>query len=549
MVVRRENLAKPPWTAREAKWIRDHVGIIFYPEGPQQYQFPELMDMAHELGVRQVKTWLKGWRSGEMAEKLNTPDYQRLLREFDTVLFDVCPDFIHKPPYDDAWLKTAHDEYEGVAYHLSSHYCGTGKTFLLSLFMETNLYFGNRRSHVPDFPLDRFFSQATQGVRDGIARAKTAGGDGELPKIYTVIEMAGLQRDFIARYLPNTHADLYAISYYGRGELGQPDVTLAECIRAVSTAVPHDGPFGKDNIILGELGHGVFNGGNSGEDREQLAYLRKTISVAREHRLPYAFIFWLADAERHLNDCWGFVTSKPTGGQLRRSWHAFQSAFDGHMQDGQPTKTNPAIEVVRARPWNPKPGQRVSLEVDVSDRSTWTAAASPIKANLQLTAGSHRSETAVSLAADELVTLRASFPAPLDNQVTITLTGAGIESVTKAVSLDRADLVIDRIYTDPAEPKPGDEIRLFAVVRNLGRVPITDFSVSFHVDDFKDQWVTWGCIWGETKLAPGQSLPIGGGFLWKATPGVHTIRAWANPDGSREADYRNNIRFQKLTVR
>ncbi len=548
-VVRRERLDVAPWTAAERRWIREHVGLIFYDDGTDpRFTFTEQIDLAHALGLSRVKTWLKGSRPGEMVERLSLPHYQRLLAEFDTILFDVCPDFMLVGAYDAEKARTIRQEYEAVAYHLAATYAGQPKTFLLSLFMETNLFFGSERAHHPDFPADRFFEDATEGVQAGLRRAR-AERAGEQPRVYTVIEVAHLPRDFIRRYLPRTRADLYALSYYGRGELGQPDCTLAECIREVAAAVPHNGPFGRRNLILGELGRSVFAGGNRGEDREQLQYLRRTLATARAAQMPYAFIFWLTDQERSPDDGWGFITSKKAGGRLRRAWHAFQQAFGGRFAAPRGAAPLPVVDAIRPLDPNPPVGRPTRVEVDVANRSTWDADAAPARdVVVRLTAGNVERRATLSLAPEELVTLRATVPAPADARVTVTLTAAGHSSEPKEASLDCADLVVDRVYTEPAAPKPGDPVRLFAVVRNRGNQPITDFAVHFHVDDFKALWNTWGCIYGETRLAKDEALPIGGGFLWTATPGKHRIRAWANPDGGRESNCRNNLGWTTIRV-
>jgi hypothetical protein len=433
-----------------------------------------------------------------------------------------------------------------VAYNLASHYRDPKKTFLLSLFMETNLFFGTERAYHPDLPADSFFSDAVAGVRAGLARARKESPVG--PRVFTVIEVANLPKDYIARFLPHTDADLYALSYYGRGELGQPDVTLAQCLDTLSAAVPHHGPFGAHNLMLGELGRSVFAGGNEGEDREQLQYLRKTLATARRHHLAYAFVFWLTDQERSPDDGWGFVASKRAGGTLRRSWHAFQRIFVGKMP-ARPARPQVGVDAVRPR-WNAEPGQTAPVEIDVSNRSTWSTQAAPAHdVRVRLVTSGQTIETRLDLAPDELITLRAETPAPADSKLYVMLLAPdSISDVVKTVSLERADLVVDRVYTEPAHPKPGDKVKLFAVVRNLGKAPITDFAVHFHVDDFQALWVTWGCIYDDTKLAKDQALPIGGGFPWIATPGAHRIRAWANPDGGREADYANNIGFGDVTV-
>jgi len=112
-IVRREALTRAPWSADEARWIRQHGGVIFYEDGPTpRCTMSELIDMAHALGVRQVKTWLTGTRPGEMRQKLARPDYGRILSGFDTVLFDGCPDFMLQGPCDAAKAQTIR---EGVA--------------------------------------------------------------------------------------------------------------------------------------------------------------------------------------------------------------------------------------------------------------------------------------------------------------------------------------------------------------------------------------------------------------------------------------------------
>jgi hypothetical protein len=547
--VRREQLTAVPWTGEEGDWIRQHVGLIFHDDGGlPRFSLAEQIEIAHALGVRKVKTWLKGERAGEMVEKLSRPIYRRLLAEFDTVLFDVCPDFVLPGPYDEQKSRTIRAEYDGVAYHLASHYRDPKKTFLLSLFMETNLFFGTERSYHPDLPADRFFRDAAAGVRAGLARARKEAPAG--PRVFTVIEVANLPTDFIRRYLPRTHADLYALSYYGRGELGQPDVTLADCLDALAAAVPHDGPFGARNLMLGELGRSVFAGGHEGEDREQLEYLRQTLTTARQRDLAYAFVFWLTDQERSPDDGWGLVASKRAGGALRRSWHAFRRVFRGRMPAGRPARPQVRVDAVRPLRWNPEPGQTEPVEIDLSNRSSWsTRAAAARDVAVRVVGGGQVTEARLALAPDELVTLRAEVPAPADSKLYVMLlTPDSISDVVQTVSLERADLVVDRVYTEPAHPKPGERVQLLAAVRNIGKAPITDFAVHFHVDDFHALWVSWGCIYGDTKLGPDQALPIAGGFPWIATPGTHRLRAWANPDGGREADYTNNIGYGEVTV-
>lgn len=547
-VIGRESLKESDWNPEEANWIREHVGCIFYGSSDPNYSQRELIDLAHSMGLRSVKTWLKGFKPDEMLATLKTPDYRRICSEFDTVLFDVCPDFV-KEGYDEQMSRTIRREYRDVAYYLATEYRGTGKTFLLSIFMENNLFFGTQRSHLPDIPPDRFFRDAVIGVKSGVARALAEKAEGELPKIYTVIEIAGLPREFIERYIKGSRADLYAISYYGRGELGQQDVTLQDCIDALREVVPHDGPFGKDNIILGELGRNVFAGKSEGYDQEQLQYLRKTLSVAKKNRLPYAFVFWLADQERHLDDGWGFVSSKPTGSKLRRSWHAFQSVFGGSMPASRPAVPHPDVDFIIPDSYNVEPGRKVRVRIGIANRSTLQESSAPADdVKVEVVAGQCRYNSMVSLAPDELVVLESQVPAPEDGDLRVTLSTAAGQAVTRTASLNRADIVVDRIYTEPASPRAGEDVRIFAVVRNVGKREITDFAVQFHIDNYRDQWVTWGCIWGDTRLKPGESLPIGGGFLWKAIPGKHRARAWANPDGSRESDYSNNILWHDITV-
>lgn len=550
-VTAKEHLAAFHWTADESRWIKDHAGIIFYDGGElPRFTLDEQVDIVHALGTDRVKTWLKGEHPGEMRARLDHPVYQRILSEFNTILFDVCPDYILRGVYDDEKSKLVRSEYEGVAYYLASKYRKSNKTFLLSIFMETNLFIGTERSYYPDYPAVRFFNDADAGIKAGIMKAR---GESKVNKVkvYSVIEVANLPREFIKKFLPQTTADLYAISYYGQGELGAPDLTLPDAIQALSESVPHNGPFGKDNIMLGELGRSVFAGGNDGQDREQIQYLRKTLHEARENRLQYAFIFWATDQERSPDDGWGFTASKKAGAAFRRSWHAFQQIYGGTTPASMQPRVQTAIDEVRPLKYNPKPGELIGVDIDVSNRSSWYTPAAPAKdVEVQIYSGPASHKAVISLDPDEVVTLHTDVPAPDDSNFTIIINAPGSDApIVKKISVDRADLVVDRVYTEPASPKPGDKVMLFAVVRNLGNTPITDFAVHFHVDDFKSLWVAWGCIYGDNKLKKGESQVIGGGFPWIATtPGVHKLRARVNPDGARESDYSNNITYGEVTV-
>lgn len=547
-IINREPLDKFTFTPDESSWIREHAGIIFFGDGPQpNYSMDELIDLSHTLGVKKIKTWLKGESRGEMAKLLDTAVYQRILAEFDTVLFDVCPDYLPPGgPYDETKRALVRSEYESVAYYLASKCLNPNKTFLLSLFMETNLFFSLEGTRWQTWPADQFFNDATDGVKAGIARAKAENSTRLYPRIFTVIEVGGFPKDYINQYLPKTHADLYALSYYGRGELGQPDCSMTDTIGVISKAVPHDGPFGQNNLILGELGRSVFAGGHVGEDREQIEYLRTTLNEARANQFQYAFVFWLTDQERSWDDGWGYVSSKRTGGKLRRAWHAFQGVYRGRMSAGRGSDQQVAIEAIRPIDANPRLGQQARLEVDVANRSSLAVAADQADGiKLTVSTGSASASSTFSLAPDELATLQAQVPAPLSGVVSFSLTTPDSVTKTTTASLNRADLVVDRIYTDPPTPKRGDRVRFFAVVRNLGNTPITDVAVHFHIDDFKALWYTWGCFYGTQLLGKGQTYNITGN-PWTVKGGKHTVRAWANPDGARESNYNNNIAYQEF---
>lgn len=539
------------WSAEEAKWIKDHVGIIFYDDGElPRFTMDEQIDMIHSLGTKKVKTWLKGQYADEMRSKLDSAVYKRTFAEFDTVLLDVCPLFIFDGEYDDAKSTLIQNEYKSIAYHLASKYRKYNKTFLLSIYMETNFYFGTERSYNPDFPPVKFFNDAAAGIRDGISKAQSE-SDINKAKVYSVIEIANLPTDFIKNFLPHTSADLYAISYYAKGELGAEDITLDDVIKAVSESVPHNGPFGKDNLILGELGRSVFVGGNDGDDHEQIQYLQKALNTARQNKFQYAFIFWVNDQERSHDDGWGFVASKKAGGKYRRAWYAFQNVFKGKPQSSAKKRVQVGIDAVRPSKYNPKPGEIINIKIDLSNRSSWyTPAKSAKDIRVQLHAGYAAKVSRFSLEPDEFISLQTEIPAPDNSNITIIVNSpdSGGEIIHK-VSLDRADLVVERVYTEPASPKPGDKVMMFAEVRNIGNAPITDFAVYFHVDDFKSLWAAWGCIYGDNKLKKDEMQVIGGGFPWIATtPGLHKLRAYVNPDGSRESNYNNNIAYGEFIV-
>ena len=114
------------------------------------------------------------------------------------------------------------------------------------------------------------------------------------------------------------------------------------------------------------------------------------------------------------------------------------------------------------------------------------------------------------------------------------------------------DLTVVAITWSPAPPTTGQPIVFSATVRNTGSdpTPTETHGVAFSVDGTK---VTWSA--GSTDpLGPGEERTYtadGGttGNTWLATPGPHTLEAWAD-DATRipETDETNNTATATFTV-
>ena len=114
------------------------------------------------------------------------------------------------------------------------------------------------------------------------------------------------------------------------------------------------------------------------------------------------------------------------------------------------------------------------------------------------------------------------------------------------------DLTVVAITWSPAPPTTGLPVVFSATVRNTGSdpTPTQTHGVAFSIDGTK---VTWSA--GSTEpLGPGEERTYtadGGtaGNAWLATPGPHTLEAWAD-DAARipETDETNNTATTTVTV-
>lgn len=129
-------------------------------------------------------------------------------------------------------------------------------------------------------------------------------------------------------------------------------------------------------------------------------------------------------------------------------------------------------------------------------------------------------------------------PSPTEDQPTVLSAGA--------------DLTVVAITWSPAPPTTGQPVVFSATVRNAGTdpTPTQTHGVAFSIDGTK---VTWSAASTE-PLAPGEERTYtadGGtdGNAWLATPGPHTVEAWAD-DAARipETNENNNTATTTFTV-
>jgi beta propeller repeat protein len=122
---------------------------------------------------------------------------------------------------------------------------------------------------------------------------------------------------------------------------------------------------------------------------------------------------------------------------------------------------------------------------------------------------------------------------------------------------DAPDLVVEGISCIPMDPKPGENVRLEARIKNVGTAPTPAgviHGVLFRIDAGTGSYRgVWSDYWS-ASLAPGQAVTLtaNGGFsgaTWMATAGSHTIRAVVDDiDRILEGDEKNNGLSENLVV-
>jgi len=112
-----------------------------------------------------------------------------------------------------------------------------------------------------------------------------------------------------------------------------------------------------------------------------------------------------------------------------------------------------------------------------------------------------------------------------------------------AIAVQRPDLTVDSISLTPESPMEGDEVRISAVMRNIGEAEATDVKVAFEVD---------GREISRTEirsLSVGSSQSVEMPETWKAVAGEHVIRVVVDPENRiEEINEGNNDLTKKITI-
>lgn len=138
---------------------------------------------------------------------------------------------------------------------------------------------------------------------------------------------------------------------------------------------------------------------------------------------------------------------------------------------------------------------------------------------------------------------------------TVYFLSASIVPVSAAVGNGNCDLVVIDIITSPANPQPGDQVTLSAVIKNNGpeATPAdVKHGVRFSIDNLNNYF-----SWNDQhrgSIAPGATVTLqatGGvsGTTWTAGSGSYKLIAWINDDLSiNENNTNNNVYEENIQI-
>lgn len=113
--------------------------------------------------------------------------------------------------------------------------------------------------------------------------------------------------------------------------------------------------------------------------------------------------------------------------------------------------------------------------------------------------------------------------------------GASDISVTLVPS---ADLVLHRIWTEPAAPRIGDQVSFYANIGNEGSGPAFDFRLDFVLDGAPTPFDSLHV----SQLGVGQQLELVSANTWSGEVGNHTLSVEVDPENQvAELDESNNL--------
>ena len=304
------------------EWIKRRHGLIFYQDyKSDKYSLIKLTSMAKEIGTNNIKTWLKGYKPGEIPNTAKNTTYKNIFKSFDVICLNVCPIYMLKTwdntkKYTPKTSKAIKQDYYALTKYLIKRYSNQNKTFIINYFFEANVYMATSESHRPDFPILEFIADAQAGVKKALKETRPTS-----IRILDCLE-SNCSHDyfnFVKNIFPKVSVDLYSVSFYGYG-------SLASKVNYWEKFAPDNKLFGNKNVIVGEYGIMLEDPRIEGNEEAQNHHLISIRNQAKELDVPYIFLFWLADQESKVKaeGRYGMVSLK---GNKRKAWSDLNKSY------------------------------------------------------------------------------------------------------------------------------------------------------------------------------------------------------------------------------
>ncbi|MEK3914272.1 CARDB domain-containing protein [Paenibacillus sp. FSL H7-0331] len=108
-------------------------------------------------------------------------------------------------------------------------------------------------------------------------------------------------------------------------------------------------------------------------------------------------------------------------------------------------------------------------------------------------------------------------------------------------TINKPDLVIERVTLHPAAPKPGDQVTFTAHIKNQGLVSTNEstFNVNFKVDPSVNAATVSSAVYMGI-LQSGEMAAVTGNAVWSAVKGTHAVAATVDSEGHVEESNKQN---------